>query len=505
MTTQGPRLTFRVLVDTTADLLAPRLRSYRRESGWLVGDVWHELSPIRESEDTHGHTKLLLTEHTDATGALYPPSIRYILDDLQPPQAARVLLTIYSYLHSHAVVSYTYQVFSSLMADYPAAQVEYLVPFVLKELSENLHKDYSELIDLVERLGGRQEQSLRHVMGYGSIAAILAPDARKSDLPIVTWILDTNAGTFATWLLASWPESAPIGLDTVTLFLGQLRQEQPARANGPVGLVMRGHLAYGDFSEAFTLEQMPDPVIHLALFPLAADRVEARLTWRMDSDGLRVHLVSVLDAIVARWPELRRTIQGPLAPSPKPQTYREVLTDELRITRARDRMLDRIVPEQEPPANAAQPAPWVPLSGAPTREEFPNWEELQQARLFWLVTQTTPASDSTQPASETTRQSDMPPPWDDIPSQIRLLETTAQGLRQIIEPAEVVTSPQGVPTRAVGKTKQEQMAYRREYVRKMRTPPPKMTIEDLAEHFSCTESTIKRDVKFLIKAGQMIP
>lgn len=491
MTTQGPRLTFRVLVDTTAELLAPRLRSYRRESKWLVGDVWHELSPIRESEDTHGHTKLLLTEHTDAAGTVYPPSIRYMLDNLQPPQAARVLLTMDSYLHDHAVVSYTYQVFSNLMADYPTAQVEYFVPFALIELAENLHRDYNELIDLVERLGGRQEQSLRHVMGYGSITSILTPDARESDSPVVTWILNTSADTFATWLLASWPESKPIKLDTVTLFLGQLREHPraggspwvhvkpghppPARADGPINLVMRGNLGYGDFGEAFTLEQMPDPVIRLALLPLAAERVEARLTWRMDSDGLRAHLVSVLDAIAARWPELRRTIQGPLAPSPQPQTYRDLFNDELRITSitsARDRMLDRIVPE----ATAQYTVPAIPQPiELDARRAAQIERQLLKGRIF------------KEKHSRTRRR----------PEDVRAIMRRAAGTNTHPNPSAQQEPATRIITWGVGKTKQERMEYRRKRVQAGRARVPKMTIEDLAEELGCSEITIKRDMKAL--------
>lgn len=72
-------------------------------------------------------------------------------------------------------------------------------------------------------------------------------------------------------------------------------------------------------------------------------------------------------------------------------------------------------------------------------------------------------------------------------------------------PAEVGTSPQDKTTRAVGKTKQERMAYRRQRVFDGRTRTPRMTIEDLAEKYTCSESTIKRDIKFLESEGQMIP
>lgn len=399
MTKQGPRLIFRILAPTTAELLAQRLRSYRRESGWLVGDVWHELSPIRESEDTQGHTRLLQTEHTDGAGTVYPASIRYTLDDLQPWGAARVSLIIYAYLHSHAVIAYVYQVISNLLAEYPdSGRLEYSVPFVLRELPQDLHGDYSELISWFERQGGRRINPLRHVWEYAG----REPDMSKKDYPAVTWILDTPAGMFSTWLLASWPDSEPIEIELVTLHLGQMRQDQPARADGSINLVMGGSCGYGDFGEHWTLEEMPEPVIRLVLLPLAADRVEVRLTWRLDCDGLRAHLVSVLDAIAARWPELRRTIQGPIAPSPQPQTYRDLLPDGLRIT-----------PAQDPPAGA--------LSGAPTREEFPNWEELQRERAFWLVTQTTPAP--IEPARST--------PQEGLPAIPKPIELDARRLADI--------------------------------------------------------------------------
>lgn len=356
MTIQGPRLIFRILAPTTAELLAQRLRSYRRESGWLVGDVWHELSPIRESEDTQGHTRLLQTEHTDGAGTVYPASIRYTLDDLQPWGAARVSLIIYAYLHSYAVIAYVYQVISNLLAEYPdTGRLEYSVPFVLAELPQDLHGDYSELISWFERQGGRRINPLRHVWKYAG----REPDMGKKDYPAVTWIQDTSAGTFATWLLASWPEAEPIEIELVTLHLGRLWQDPPARADGSINLVMGGSCGYGDFGEHWTLEEMPEPVIRLVLLPLAADRVEVRLTWRLDCDGLRAHLVSVLDAIAARWPELRRTIRGPLAPSPQPQT----------------------------------PAPWeVPLENQriePTPHILANWERLQREGIN-VVSQTTP-------------------------------------------------------------------------------------------------------------------
>lgn len=356
MTIQGPRLTFRILVPTTAELLAQRLRSYRRESGWLVGDVAHELSPIRESEDTQGHTRVLQTEHTDGAGTAYPASIRYMLDDLQPWGAARVSLIIYAYLHSHAVIAYVYQVISNLLAEYPdIGRLEYSVPFVLRELAQDLHGEYSELISWFERQGGRRINPLRHVWEYAG----REPDMGKKDYPSITWILDTNAGTFSTWLLASWPEAEPIEIELVTLLLGRLWQDQPARADGSINLVMGGSCQYGDFGIDWALEEMPEPVIRLVLLPLAAGRVEARLTWRLDCDGLRAHLVSVLDAIAARWPELRRTIQGPIAPSPLPRTL----------------------------------APWeVPLEDQriePTPQILANWERMQQEGLN-RVTQTTP-------------------------------------------------------------------------------------------------------------------
>lgn len=376
MTTQGPRLIFRFVVPTTAELLAQRLRSYRRESGWLVGEVWHELSPIRDSEDTQGHTKLLLTDHTDGAGTVYPASIRYALDDLQPWLAARVSLIVYAYLHSQAVISYTYQVLSNLFTDYPeTGRAEYSVPFVLKELPENLHGEYAKLINWFERHGGSRVNPLRHVWDYAG----REPDMSERDYPAVTWLLDTSAGTFSTWLLASWPDSDPIQLELVTLRLGRLRQDRAStREDGSINLIMGGSCQYGESEQHFGLEEMLTPVIRLVLLPLTADRVEARLSWRLDCDGLRAHLVNVLDAIAARWPELRRTIQGPIAPTPQPQTYRDLFTAGLSsITAGRDVMLDRIVPE---------PLRWRPPTAIggpiePTPEILANLERLRQERL----------------------------------------------------------------------------------------------------------------------------
>lgn len=301
----GPRLTFEIRANTTAALLAQRLLTYRRGMPWLVGDVQHELSPIRDSEDTQGHTKVLLTAHTDGAGTSYPAPIRYVLDDLDPPQAARVLLTIHCYLNSHAVIAYMGQILSNLVADYPAANVAFVVPFALRELAEDLRGEYAELIDWVERQGGRRLAGLRHVWGWGSFSAKGLADY---DTQAAIWILNTSAETFRDWLQISWPEAQPIETDGATLFLGRL-QLAPG-PGGTVGLEVRGSWAIGDLDTKYTLERMPDPVISFAFVPLAADRVEVRMGWRLDLDGIRAHLVKVVDAIAARWPELRDTIQG---------------------------------------------------------------------------------------------------------------------------------------------------------------------------------------------------
>jgi hypothetical protein len=139
-----------------------------------------------------------------------------------------------------------------------------------------------------------------------------------------------------------------------------LRQDRAStREDGSINLVMGGSCQYGESEQHFGLEEMLTPVIRLVLLPLTADRVEARLSWRLDCDGLRAHLVNVLDAIAARWPELRRTIQGPIAPTHKSITY-------------------------SPRPTLSRPYPWKNSFGGPiepTPQVLANWKRLQQESL----------------------------------------------------------------------------------------------------------------------------
>lgn len=117
-----------------------------------------------------------------------------------------------------------------------------------------------------------------------------------------------------------------------------------------------------------------------------------------------------------------------------------------------------------------------------------------------------PASDSTQPASETTRQSDTPPPWDDIPHQIRLLETTAQGLREMIAPAEAAPAPLAsaheLPVERPSHDRsevQQAIAERRKRVSEKRARG--VTVEKIAAEEGKDPKTIYRDIQALKESG----